>query len=101
MGDSDVVEHEGTLWLVPKWLPADCGSQVSPERMVLLSQFRWQRFDPPLSDGMFVAHISVDDNLPRALIHGDPSSLARSYVVLDRPGVKFPRAPGAGRPAPR
>jgi hypothetical protein len=94
-GTSEVVgavEHEGAVWLVPKWLPDRDVGVRRPERMIRLDQFRHQRFDPPATDPGPLAGVNfaLNDPLPRSLFSGELTpTLREQYVVLDKPNARF------------
>ncbi len=85
------IEHQGAVWLVPKWLPHSDEGYAKPERMIRLDQSQYQRFDPPVAVGPFAgADFAVNALLPRALLFGEISPQLRTrYAVLDRPDLKF------------
>src|SRR5262245_53343865 len=85
------VLYQDEIWLVPKWLPFPGEGYVRPERMILLAQFRHERFDPPSKgpppfDG---ADYRIFDPVPRELIEGDLSKIIGTYAFLDKPDAKF------------
>ena len=86
------VEHQGQIWIVPKWLSLPDEGYATPERMILLDQFRHERSDPPeegpdLLDG---ADFRLLDPIPRALFDGALSpALREQFVVLDQLDVSF------------
>ena len=86
------VEHQGKVWIVPKWMPLPDEGYATPERMILLDQFRHERSDPPedgpdLLDG---ADFRLLDPIPRALFDGALSpALREQFVVLDQPDLRF------------
>lgn len=81
----DTVEHEGQWWLVPRWLiQAGTGSR-QPERMIAISQFKYQKSIFP---GCYWA---ITQQLPRFLFdHHDPQKIDAKYVVLLAPEALFP-----------
>lgn len=87
------IEHEGAVWLVPKWLPFPDEGYTKPERMIRLDQFRHQRLDPPATGPgpMKGADYIVNDQLPTWLLDGSspPNSAQQRYVFLDRPDLRF------------
>jgi hypothetical protein len=91
------VEHQGQIWIVPnwivpKWMPLPDKGYATPERMILLAQFRHERSDPPedgpdLLDG---ADFRLLDPIPRALFDGALSSALREkFVVLEQADLRF------------
>jgi hypothetical protein len=98
----NVVEYQGATWLVPKWLPSLDGSVSTPERMIRLDQFRYQRFEPASGPGQFAgcmheiacrlggADVFLNDPVPRSLLYEELTDTLRArYVVLERPDAKF------------
>jgi hypothetical protein len=98
----NAVEYQGAIWLVPKWLPSHDESVSTPERMIRLDQFRYQRFEPARGPGQFAgceyeiacrlggADFLLNDTVPRSLLHEDLTDRLRAlYVVLERPDAKF------------
>ena len=86
------VVYQGTIWLVPTWLPFPTEGYAKPERMIRLDQFRFQHFDPPVSGPppLGGADFAVNDPLPRALFDGELSlQLTAQYIVLDKPDARF------------
>jgi hypothetical protein len=86
------VEHQGQIWIVPKWMPLPDEGYATPERMILLDQFRHERSDPPedgphLLDG---ADFRLLDPIPRALFDGVLSpALREKFVVLEPTDLRF------------
>jgi hypothetical protein len=86
------IEHEGAVWLVPKWLSFPTEKYAMPERMIRLDQFRYQTFDPPVagSGPTAGAHFAINDPLPKGLFDDELSSqLKERYDVLERPDLRF------------
>src|ERR1700739_3963138 len=47
VGQCGAIEHDGAVWLVPKWLPFPEQGYTQPERMIRLDQFRYQTIQQP------------------------------------------------------
>jgi hypothetical protein len=79
------IEHEGAIWLVPKWIGMPDEGYAKPERMIRLDQFAHQKLGPPHPD------FFVNDPIPRALFESGRLSpeLQKRFVVLDRPDLRF------------
>jgi len=85
MGHCGAIEHDGAVWLVPKWLPFSEQGYTKPERMIRLDQFRHQAIQQPAD-----ADYGINDPLPKSLFFGELSEkLTKNYVVLVRPDLKF------------
>jgi len=78
------VEHQGQIWIVPKWLPLPDEGHATPERMILLDQFRHERSDPP-EDGPDL----LDGADFRLLDPALPPALRERFVVLEQPDLRF------------
>jgi hypothetical protein len=84
------IEHEGEVWLVPKWIPSPSEGYALPERMISLRRYRHQMFENRSGD------LLINIPVPRALIDGplspelgvrDPQLKFRSssvYRIFDR-----------------
>jgi hypothetical protein len=84
-GHCGAIEHEGAVWLVPKWLPFPDEGYTKPERMIRLDQFRHQAIPQPAE-----ADYGVNEPMPKSLFFGELSPrLKEKYVVIDRPDLKF------------
>lgn len=86
------VEHQGKIWIEPKWMPLADEGYATPERMILLDQFRHERSDPP-EDGLHLldgADFRLLDPIPRALFDGALSpTLREQFIVLAQPNIRF------------
>ena len=81
----DVIEFEGTFWLVPEWLDVPARGVTKPRRIVSLAKVRYQR--TPGADREFV----VNDPIPIAVLEGRaPSQIAERYDVRELPEIEFP-----------
>jgi hypothetical protein len=89
-GDPDIfecpaIEHEGAVWLVPRWLPMPEDGYAMPERLIRLDQFAHQRLGGPGDPADYAINIPI----PAALFEGPISpELRAQFVVLDRPAIR-------------
>lgn len=84
--DCAAIEHEGAVWLVPRWLPVPDEGYAMPERLIRLDQFAHQKLDQPGDPADFALNVP----LPRALFEGPITEQIKSiFVVLDRPKIKL------------
>jgi hypothetical protein len=89
-GDPDIfeclaIEHEGAVWLVPRWLPMPEDGYAMPERLIRLDQFAHQKLGEPGDP----ADYSINLPIPNALFEGPISpELRAQFVVLDRPAIR-------------
>jgi hypothetical protein len=82
---SDVIEHEGSFWLVPEWLDVPGRGVTMPRRIVSMATVRYQR--TPGAHREFV----VNDPIPKAVLDGRaPSQEASKYDVRELPEIEFP-----------
>jgi hypothetical protein len=84
--ECDAIEHEGAVWLVPRWLPTQDDGYTMPERLIRLDQFAHQRLAQP-SDP---ADYAVNAPIPKVLFEGPISvKLQEHFAVLDRPDIRL------------
>jgi hypothetical protein len=69
----DTIEHEGDLWLVPKWLDPTYPSMRKPARIIRLPKGRLQDLGANLLNSGVHAR-KLDGLVPKALLDGDTSS---------------------------
>ena len=81
----DTIEHEGHMWLVPKWLVAPEEGWRRPERIILLDSLPHQK------TGFGGADYLLSGPLAKAALEGhDQSSLGPEYTVILEPDITLP-----------
>lgn len=83
----DTIEHEGKLWLVLKWLAPEGGGWRTPERIICLSNLRFQ--DLRHMGDKRPADFSLPVPLPKALFESPPRLPNEQYVVIEHPHIRF------------
>jgi hypothetical protein len=85
----DVIEYEGTFWLVPEWLDNHRQRVSKPARIVCLQGLEHQQRRRGVTP-----EFVVNNPVPRWLLDGPiPPEEADKYVVLDYPEIQFPILP--------
>jgi hypothetical protein len=80
------IEHDGAVWLIPRWLPMPDEGYAMPERLIRLDQFAHQKLGQPGDPADFAINVPI----PKALFEGPISSeLKAQFVVLDRPDIRL------------
>jgi hypothetical protein len=81
----DAIEHEGKLWLVPKWLEKRSEGWRSPARII-----RFDNLEHTASVGSPGRDYLVHDQLPSTLLvfDGRPA-IAPSIEVVEAPLIRF------------
>jgi hypothetical protein len=83
--DCAAIEHEGAVWLVPRWLPTQDDGYAMPERLIRVDQFAHQTLGKPGDPADYAINVRV----PKALFEGSISpELKADFVVLDRPEIR-------------
>ena len=83
--ECSAIEHEGAVWLVPRWLPTRDDGYAMPERLIRLDQFAHQTLGKPGDPADYAINIPVSN----ALFEGPVSrELKAQFVVLDRPAIR-------------
>jgi hypothetical protein len=81
----DVIEHEGSFWLVPEWIDDTAAGVSMPRRIVSLATIPHEvmRADNP--------KIVVNYPVPKSVFDGaPPSEIAGKYVVIELPEIRIP-----------
>jgi hypothetical protein len=63
---NDPIDHEGAVWLVPRWLPTEDDGYAMPERLIRLDQFAHQTLGKPGDPADFAINVPI----PKALFDG-------------------------------
>jgi hypothetical protein len=80
------IEHEGAVWLVPRWLPMPDEGYAMPERLIRLDQFAHQKLGQPGDPADFAINVPI----PKVLFEGPISQqLKAQFDVLDRPDIRI------------
>jgi hypothetical protein len=84
--ECSAIEHEGAVWLVPRWLPTQDDGYAMPERLIRLDQFAHQTLGKPGDPADYAINVPI----PRTLFEGPISpKLEAQFVVLDRPDIRL------------
>ena len=85
----DTIEHEGKLWLVPKWLASPSEGVQRPERIVRIDTLQRQKIDR--SKGGWAADYLLKAPMPRSVLQGPIQSGKDSvYEVIPQPDIELP-----------
>lgn len=80
------MEYDGSVWLVPRWLPMSEEGYVMPERIIRLDQFAHQKLAQPADPADYVINVPVS----KMLFEGPISDELKSqFVVLARPEIRI------------
>ena len=69
----DTIEHEGALWLVPKWSATTFPSMYRPERIIRLPKERLQDHGPDFL-GSGIRARTLSGLVPKAVLDGESGS---------------------------
>lgn len=76
----DTIEHEGSLWLVPKWVEVLDPAGQEPARAIRLTGLPYQTAQIAGVD------FYLQTPIPRGVLNGEtPPEQAIGFVVVDRP----------------
>jgi hypothetical protein len=80
------IEHEGAVWLVPRWLPTQGDGYAMPERLIRLDQFAHQVLRQPGDPADYAINVPIS----KVLFEGPISlKLKAQFIVLDRPDIRL------------
>jgi len=80
----DVIQHEGSFWLVPEWRDSHAERVSMPVRMILLDLIQHTRLS---GNPDFL----LTETVPIEVIEGRPTQeQAKQYVVRENPAVQVP-----------
>ena len=84
--ECSAIEHEGALWLVPRWLPTQGDGYAMPERLIRFDQFAYQTLAKPRDPADYAINVPI----PKDDLFEGPISpqLKAQFVVLDRPNIR-------------
>jgi hypothetical protein len=78
----DTIEHEGGLWLVPKWLATTYPQMYKPARMIQMDTLAHNLVDYDFQRSGLKLY-AIDDPIPKAVLDGAiQSSPGQRFVVL-------------------
>ena len=82
---ADTIEHDGKLWLVPKWIELPTEGHKTPARIICLDTLQYQKAPPAYADFALTAP------MPRVVLEGhDPAPAERGYLVVEMPDIRVP-----------
>jgi hypothetical protein len=86
----DVIEYEGSLWVVPEWLDYPKLGISKPARIVRIDQLRYSTSKLPWADYFLTTPV------PKAVLDSlSPSSGVVDYEVVVLPDIKVRTPPSA------
>jgi hypothetical protein len=89
----DTIEHEGGLWLVPKWLVAPTEGWQKPARIIRIDVLAHQDLRPKMFGPH---HIVLSEPIPIGVLDlSTPPEEARGLTVIDNPDIQIDGSPTA------
>lgn len=86
----DTIEHEGGLWLVPKWLETPYPNMHRPARIIRMDALVLHRHGDIYNNGVEIR--KLDGPVPRAVLDGDFSLLSAPLLdAVEAPDIMFRR----------
>ena len=87
MWHCDVIEHEGSLWLVPEWLHHPTEGCMQPARIIRMTGQSYQE-NPA---GSWLGDYLLNDPIPKAVLDGRIAcGQGVAYAVVERPDIRIP-----------
>lgn len=82
-----VIEYEGALWIVTRWLEHKTEPLRRPARLIRMTGLQFQEIDPEQQGADYM----VSQPIPRALFDDRaPRKVPAGFVVLELPPIAFP-----------
>jgi hypothetical protein len=86
--EADAIRHQGSLWLVPKWIDSPSEKTTRPERIIRLDNLPMQ---PGGSMGNPSAPFVLNIAIPKSVLEGPiQSQTTGNFVVIGLPNIVFP-----------
>lgn len=85
----DTIEHEGKIWLVPKWLASPVEGVQRPERLVRIDVLQHQRI--VRKPGSLPADYVLNSPVPRHALEGAPHRQKEpAFEIVWSPDIQVP-----------
>jgi hypothetical protein len=86
----DTIEHEGKLWLVPKWLESPTEGVQRPERIVRIDTLQKDKIDRSRPNALPADHV-LNAPMPRSVLQGPiQPGKDSAYEVIPQPDIEIP-----------